>query len=39
MTEQIYMAVTRLGIIVIKMNKTITRTGRDGESELSQLLN
>ena len=30
MTEQIYMALTRLGSIVIKMNKAITRTGRGG---------
>ena len=33
-----YMALTRLGSIVIKMNKAITRTGGD-ESELTQLLN
>ena len=30
MTEQIYMALTRLGSIVIKINKAITRTGRGG---------
>ena len=34
-----YMALTRLGSIVIKMNKAITRTGRGDESELTQLLN
>ena len=39
MREQIYMALTGLGSTDIKMNKTITRTGRGDESELTQLLN
>ena len=39
MREQIYMALTGIGSIDIKMNKTVTRTGRGNESELSQPLN
>ena len=30
MREQIYMALTRLGSIDIKMNETVTRTGGKG---------